>query len=84
MYEREKLLGHEDAKFKAGDMVMAKNGRGSCYMVCWVEDFNATFRFEETENLQYYLDNGSVHVQKRAKSGYNSVERVDRGYKKVS
>jgi hypothetical protein len=65
------------AKFQPGDYVMARNGRGSCYMI------NRIVPATQHRPESYDLDNGAVHIQKRAKSGLHPVEKIDRGYKRV-
>jgi hypothetical protein len=67
------------AKFKSGDMVMARNGKGDVYMV------NRVFMHQigGTPTEYYEFDNGSVDVRKRARSGWHPVFKADRGYKKV-
>ena len=67
------------AKFKAGDFVQARNGRGSVYMVN--EIVTETFLGKTKE--YYVFDNGAVHVDKRARSGRHEVTKADKGYKVV-
>lgn len=71
------------AKFQAGDFVVAKNGKGDCYMVNRVVEAKSEGHGYPTEDM-YELDNGAVHVAKRAQSGSHPVAKVDRYYKKVS
>lgn len=60
------------AKFKIGDTVRARNGRGSFYQI---EDIQTRYGKE-----CYLFDNGSVHIAKRARSGWHEVDRAERGY----
>lgn len=66
------------AKFKAGDWVQARNGKGAVYMV------NRVFTFGMFDTEYYEFDNGSVDVRKRAKSGWHQTEKADKGYKAVN
>lgn len=63
------------AKFKAGDMVIAKNGKGDVYMI------NRVIPAERFAPERYEFDNGAVDVRKRGRSGHHPVERADKGYK---
>lgn len=65
-------------KFQPGDFVMANNGRGDCY--CINRIIPATKHSPES----YELDNGSVHIKKRALSGRHPVTKIDRYYRKVN
>lgn len=65
------------AKFTPGQFVKAKNGQGSTYMV------NRIVPATPYSPESYELDNGAVHVQKRARSGRHAVEKIDRYYKAV-
>ncbi|AYN57781.1 hypothetical protein PBI_DRMANHATTAN_63 [Arthrobacter phage DrManhattan] len=65
------------AKFTPGQFVAAKNGKGAAYMIARVVP--ATQFAPE----RYELDNGAVHIQKRALSGLHPVEKIDRYYKAV-
>jgi hypothetical protein len=73
------------SKFQPGDFVMANNGKGACYMVNRVVEARSegSGAFKYPAEDQYELDNGSVHVAKRALSGRHAVAKVDRYYKKV-
>lgn len=66
-----------DTKFKPGDWVVARSGKGSVYLVSRVIPGN------RYSGMRYVFDNGSVHVAKRARSGYHDVEKANRGYKLV-
>lgn len=66
------------AKFTPGQFVMAKNGKGTAYMV------NRIIPGDSYSPEGYYdLDNGAVHIQKRALSGRHPVAKIDRYYKVV-
>jgi hypothetical protein len=65
-------------KFQPGDFVKASNGQGSTYMISRIVPATQ-FRPES-----YDLDNGAVHIQKRAKSGLHPVTKIDRYYRKVN
>lgn len=67
-----------DTKFKPGDMVQARNGRGAVYMVTRV------IPASKYSPERYEFDNGSVDVRKRARSGNHPVSRADRGFRKVT
>lgn len=70
------------AKFKPGQMVQARNGRGSVYMINRI--IPAQYHGETLiAPERYEFDNGSVDIRKRARSGAHTVERADRGYKVV-
>lgn len=64
-------------KFRSGDMIMANNGRGDCYCV------NRIITAPDGTPTFYDLDNGAVHVKKRARSGWHPVSKIDRYYRKV-
>ena len=66
-------------KFKPGDMVIARNGKGAVYCINRIVEQDVAghkYRF-------YDFDNGSVHIAKRARSGWHDIARADRGYKLV-
>lgn len=67
-----------ETKFKPGDMVQARNGRGDVYMVVRI------IPASKSAPMRYEFDNGSVDVRKRARSGHHSVSRADRGFRKVT
>lgn len=67
-----------ETKFKPGDMVQARNGRGEVYMITRV------IPASKYSPERYDFDNGSVSISKRARSGHHPVSRADRGYRKVS
>ena len=66
-----------DAKFKPGDMVIARSGKGDVYQI------NRVFRNRWNE-IYYVFDNGSVSPSKRGRSGWHPANRADRGYKVVT
>lgn len=74
------LWGHKvtihvpDAKFKPGDWVIARSGRGDVYQI------NRVFK-NRWGQIYYVFDNGSVSVHKRARSGWHAADRADLGYK---
>lgn len=65
-----------DTKFKPGDFVTARSGRGDCYQIARV----FTDRWGKT---YYVFDNGSVDIRKRNRSGWHEADRADKGYKKL-
>lgn len=65
------------AKFKAGDWVIARNGKGAVYLI------NRIVPADRFNSERYEFDNGSVDIRKRALSGYHEVTRADKGYKLV-
>jgi hypothetical protein len=67
-----------ETKFKPGDMVQARNGRGAVYMVTRIIPAN------RVSGVRYEFDNGSVDIRKRARSGYHDVAKADRGFRKVT
>lgn len=62
-----------DAKFKPGDWVVARSGKGDVYLV------NSVAR--DQFGVYYEFDNGAVHVAKRGRSGLHYANRADHGYK---
>lgn len=64
-------------KFTPGQFVTAKNGKGAVYMV------NRIIPATQAQPERYELDNGAVHIKKRALSGWHPVEKIDRYYKAV-
>lgn len=64
-------------KFQPGDMIMANNGRGDCYCI------NRIVPTNDGTPMYYDLDNGAVHVRKRALSGWHLITKIDRFYRKV-
>lgn len=72
------------AKFKPGQFVVAKNGQGHAYMINRIIPAKSEGKMlPYPAEDQYDLDNGSVDVRKRAKSGWHPVEKIDRYYKAV-
>jgi len=65
-----------DTKFKPGETVTARNGRGDCYQIARV----FTDRWGKT---YYVFDNGSVDIRKRNRSGWHEADRANKGYKKL-
>jgi hypothetical protein len=73
------------AKFKPGQFVMASNGRGDVYMINRIIPagmlHGGTFQIPGED--MYDLDNGSVDVRKRQRSGWHRVAKIDRYWKAV-
>jgi hypothetical protein len=66
-----------DRKFKPGDWVTARSGKGDVYQI------NRVFK-DRWGHTYYDFDNGSVDVRKRNRSGWHEADRADKGYKKLS
>ena len=75
MFQDPVLIHVPDAKFKPGDWVIARNGKGDVYHVDRVS--------RDDHGVYYMFDNGSVHIAKRGRSGLHYADRADRGYKLV-
>ena len=65
---------HPDAKFRAGDMIQARNGRGYVYEICYL--------FFDHGVLSYRTDSGAVTIHKRGMI-HCEAGRADRGYRLV-
>ncbi|QIN94458.1 hypothetical protein SEA_KAYLISSA_60 [Arthrobacter phage Kaylissa] len=64
--------------FRPGQMVAAKNGQGGVYMI------NRIVPADNWAPARYELDNGSVDIRKRGRSGLHAVAKIDRYYKALA
>ncbi|QPX62389.1 hypothetical protein SEA_WARDA_59 [Arthrobacter phage Warda] len=64
--------------FRPGQFVAAKNGQGGVYMI------NRIVPADNWAPARYELDNGSVDVRKRGRSGLHPVAKIDRYYKALA
>ena len=62
-----------DTKFKPGEFVTARSGRGDYYQIARVfKD-----RWGKTD---YVFDHGAVDIRTRTRSGWHEADRADKGY----
>lgn len=66
-----------DTKFKPGDWVTARSGKGDVYQIARV------FKDRWGKTI-YTFDNGAVDIRKRNRSGWHDADTADKGYKKLS
>ena len=65
---------HPDAKFRAGDLVLANNGRGYVYQISYL--------YRDYGVLTYRTDSGAVVIHRRGMIAAEAA-RLDRSYRKV-